>query len=558
MLANYKMWNTVPQISRALLDQFKFKGGPITFKDTLKLSTMNGKQLKNSILQWAIQGKLVPQDPNDEPASVLLDKIRKEKERLIKEKKIKRDKNASVIYRGEDNSYYEKFIATEEVKCIDEEVPFEIPKGWEWCRLGEISTYAQTKRKINASNADSQLWGLDLEDIEKGGRLLNIKTVGERKAIGDKTIFNRGDILYSKLRPYLLKILVAPEEGICTPEIIPFTCYGNICKDYIVSFLKSPYVDDYINSVTFGVKMPRVSTETMTSLLVPLPPLSEQFRIDTKIKELMPYIDGYGKAQNKLNKLNEELSYIIRKSILQEAIQGKLVPQIAEEGTAQELLEQIKTEKQKLVKEGKLKKSVLNDSAIFRGDDNKYYEQIGKKCLDITEQIPFEIPSNWEWCRVRNVSNSYIGLTYKPTDIDEKGTIVLRSCNIRNGKLALDDIVRVSSSISEKLLIEENDIIICARNGSKRLVGKSALIRNLTEPMTFGAFMAICKTPIYEYMFAYLQSDLFFGQLRDVSNTTTINQLTQNKFNDFLIPIPPVKEQERIAFKISQLFHELR
>ena len=519
---------------------------------------MNGKQLKNSILQWAIQGKLVPQDPNDEPASVLLDKIRQEKERLIKEKKIKRDKNASIIYRGEDNSYYEKILATGEVKCIDEEVPFEIPKGWEWCRLGEISTYAQTKRKINASKADTQLWGLDLEDIEKGGKLLNIKTVGERKAIGDKTIFNRGDILYSKLRPYLLKILVAPEGGICTPEIIPFTCYGNICKDYIVSFLKSPYVDDYINSATFGVKMPRVSTETMTSLLVPLPPLSEQFRIDTKAKELMPYIDEYGKAQDKLNKLNEELSCTIRKSILQEAIQGKLVQQFAEEGTAQELLEQIKTEKQKLVKEGKLKKSALNDSVIFRGDDNKYYEQIGKKCLDITEQIPFEIPSNWEWCRVRNVSNSYIGLTYKPTDIDEKGIIVLRSCNIRNGKLALDDIVRVSSSISEKLLIEENDIIICARNGSKRLVGKSALIRNLTEPMTFGAFMAICKTPIYEYMFAYLQSDLFFGQLRDVSNTTTINQLTQNKFNDFLIPIPPVKEQERIAFKISQLFQELR
>ena len=519
---------------------------------------MNGKQLKNSILQWAIQGKLVPQDPNDEPASVLLERIRAEKARLVKEKKIKKDKNESIIYRGDDNSYYEKMLATGEVKCIDEEVPFEIPKGWEWCRLGEISTYAQTKRKINASNADSQLWGLDLEDIEKGGRLLDIKTVGERKAIGDKTIFNRGDILYSKLRPYLLKILVAPEGGICTPEIIPFTCYGNICKDYIVSFLKSPYVDDYINSVTFGVKMPRVSTETMTSLLVPLPPLSEQFRIDTKTKELMPYIDGYGKAQNKLNKLNEELSNTIRKSILQEAIQGKLVPQIAEEGTAQELLEQIKTEKQKLVKEGKLKKSALASSVIFRGDDNKYYEQIGKKCRDITEQIPFEIPSNWEWCRVRNVSNSYIGLTYKPTDIDEKGTIVLRSCNIRNGKLALDDIVRVSSSISEKMLIEENDIIICARNGSKRLVGKSALIRNLPEPMTFGAFMAICKTPIYEYMFAYLQSDLFFGQLRDVSNTTTINQLTQNKFNDFLIPIPPVREQERIAFKISQLFQELR
>ena len=350
---------------------------------------MNGKQLKNSILQWAIQGKLVPQDPNDKPASVLLEKIRQEKECLIKEKKIKRDKNASIIYRGEDNSYYEKI---------------EIPKGWEWCRLGEISTYAQTKRKINASNADTQLWELDLEDIEKGGRLLNIKTVGERKAIGDKTVFNCGDILYSKLRPYLLKILVAPEGGICTPEIIPFTCYGNICKDYIVSFLKSPYVDDYINSATFGVKMPRVSTETMTSLLVPLPSLSEQFRIDTRIKELMPYIDEYGKAQDKLNKLNEELSNTIRKSILQEAIQGKLVPQIAEEGTAQELLEQIQAEKQKLVKEGKLKKSALNDSVIFHGDDNKYYEQIGSEVTEI--ELPFDFPSTWSIARLNTVCAS--------------------------------------------------------------------------------------------------------------------------------------------------------
>ena len=309
------------------------------------------------------------------------------------------------------SSYYEKILATGEVKCIDEEIPFDIPQGWEWCRLGVISTYAQTKRKINASNADTQLWGLDLEDIEKGGRLLNIKTVGERKAIGDKTVFNRGDILYSKLRPYLLKILVAPEGGICTPEIIPFTCYGNICKDYIVSFLKSPYVDDYINSATFGVKMPRVSTETMTSLLVPLPPLSEQFRIDTKAKELMPYIDEYGKAQDKLNKLNEEFPYTIRKSILQEAIQGKLVPQIAEEGTAQELLEQIKTEKQKLVKEGKLKKSALATSVIFRGDDNKYYEQIGENCNDITDEIPFDLPYNWCWCRFSNIVSMTIGKT---------------------------------------------------------------------------------------------------------------------------------------------------
>ena len=522
---------------------------------------MNGKQLKNSILQWAIQGKLVPQDPNDEPASVLLDKIRQEKERLIKEKKIKRDKNASIIYRGEDNSYYEKILATGEVKCIDEEIPFEIPQGWEWCRLGEISTYAQTKRKINASNADTQLWGLDLEDIEKGGRLLNIKTVGERKAIGDKTVFNRGDILYSKLRPYLLKILVAPEGGICTPEIIPFTCYGNICKDYIVSFLKSPYVDDYINSATFGVKMPRVSTETMTSLLVPLPPLSEQFRIDTKAKELMPYIDEYGKAQDKLNKLNEELSYTIRKSILQEAIQGKLVPQIAEEGTAQELLEQIKTEKQKLVMEGKLKKSALNDSVIFRGDDNKYYEQIGANCNDITDEIPFDLPYNWCWCRFSNIVSMTIGKT--PARGEQTYWI--------NGKynwVSISDMVDggTISTTKEKvsdLAIKEIFSAPISEKGSllmsfKLSIGKTSIL----DIDAYHNEAIITIRPVIDkeyamrnYLFKVLPLIANLGDSKDAIKGKTLNS---KSLANLLIPLPPLQEQQRIIERINLLSKQLR
>ena len=175
-------------------------------------------------------------------------------------------------------------------RCIDEEIPFEIPENWSWVRLGEISTYAHTKLKINAQNAPSDMWGLDLEDIEKGGRLLEVKTVGERKAIGDKTVFYKGDILYSKLRPYLLKILVAPDDGICTPEIVPFSMFGGINAEYIVAYLSSPYVDNLINAITYGVKMPRVGTETMVNLLVPIPPLAEQQRIVAKIEELMPLI----------------------------------------------------------------------------------------------------------------------------------------------------------------------------------------------------------------------------------------------------------------------------
>lgn len=237
-----------------------------------KLNAELPERLKKSILQEAIEGRLVPQDPNDEPASVLLAKIRKEKEQLVKAGKLKKKD-------------------LEETPITEDEIPFEIPESWEWMRLGEISTYANTKKKINAAQADSNLWGLDLEDIEKGGRLLCLKSVGERKAIGDKTCFSEGDILYSKLRPYLLKILIAPRDGICTPEIIPFTCYGCICKEFIVSLLKSAYVDDYINSVTFGVKMPRVSTETMVSLVIPLPPLAEQKRIVAKLEQVLGEID---------------------------------------------------------------------------------------------------------------------------------------------------------------------------------------------------------------------------------------------------------------------------
>ena len=252
-----------------------------------KLNTNIREQLKKSILQYAIEGKLVAQCEEDGTAEDLLQEIQAEKQRLYAEGKLKKkDLTHSTIFRGEDNKYYEKTILTGEVKCIDDEIPFELPNGWEWCRLGEISTYAQKKRKINALNADSQMWGLDLEDIERGGHLLRTRTIGERESIGYKTIFKGGDKLYSKLRPYLLKILIAPKDGICTSEIIPFTCYGSICKEYIVSYLKSTYVDDFINSATFGVKMPRVSTATITSLFVPLPPLAEQQRIVDKIKLL--------------------------------------------------------------------------------------------------------------------------------------------------------------------------------------------------------------------------------------------------------------------------------
>ena len=248
------------------------------------LNSVFPELLKKSILQQAVMGKLVPQDENDEPASVLLDRIRTEKNALIKARKLKKDKHESIIYRR-DNSHYEKLDGVE--WCIDDEIPFDIPDSWEWVRLGIVSTYATPKNKTNAKDAPTDMWGLDLEDIEKGGRLLRRYSVGERKAIGDKTYFSQGDILYSKLRPYLLKILIAPEDGICTPEIVPFRMFGGIDHEYIVYYLRSPYVDNFINTATYGVKMPRAGTETMISLLVPLPPINEQHRIVTQINNAL-------------------------------------------------------------------------------------------------------------------------------------------------------------------------------------------------------------------------------------------------------------------------------
>ena len=446
-------------------------------------------------------------------------------------------------------------LATGEVKCIDEEVAFDIPQGWEWTRIGNIFNHTSGKQQSSSNKGggipqkfittSNLYWGHFILDNVKVMNFTDeeIKTCSATK--GDLLVCEGG-------AGYGRSAIWNEDYDICLQNHVHRLrpCVSGICE-YVYHFIY--LLKESNNLASVGTAMPGLSANRLKGLLLPFPPLSEQRRIVAKLAELLPQIEKYNNVQNKLDELNTTIKDCLKKSILQEAIQGKLVPQLAEEGTAQELLEQIKTEKQKLVKEGKLKKSALNDSAIFRGDNNKYWEKIGNKVTCIDDEIPFDIPQTWSWCRMRDISNSYIGLTYKPTDISDNGIIVLRSSNIQQGKLSLADIVRVKVEISDKLLVQNGDILICARNGSKKLVGKSAIINGIKEPMTFGAFMAICKTSIHKYVYLFLQSDLFFSQLREVSGTTTINQLTQNKFNSFLIPIPPIGEQMRIIKKIEQL-----
>ena len=495
---------------------------------------MTAQQLKNSILQMAVQGKLVPQDPNDEPASVLLERIRAEKERLIKEKKIKREKNPSVIFKGADNTPYEKI--GDELRPLADEVPFDIPDSWEWVWLGNISSYAETKQKVNATSADPSIWGLDLEDIEKGGRLLEHKTVGERRAVGDKTVFAKGDILYSKLRPYLLKILVAPDDGICTPEIVPFRVYGGIDPNYIVNYLKSPYVDNLINSITYGVKMPRVGTETMTSLLVPIPPLEEQRRIVEKIDGVASAISAYDVAYQKTETLNSAFPEALKKSILQEAVQGKLVPQDSSDEPAEALLERIRAEKQRLIKEGKIKKD-KHESVIFRRD-NSHYEKLDgvERCID--DELPFEIPENWSWQRIPTISLSISAGGDKPSVFSKVKT---EECSVpvySNGEK--DDGLFGYTDVAK---VFDKSVTISGRG----TVGFSCVRNEPYVPIVRLITVVPCAGIDLQYL------HFVFTALFEQGVGTSIQQLTVPMLQVKLIPVPPIAEQHRIVQRIEEL-----
>ena len=506
---------------------------------------MTAQQLKNSILQMAVQGKLVPQDPNDEPASVLLERIRAEKERLIKEKKIKREKNSSVIFKGADNTPYEKI--GDEVRSLSDEVPFDIPDSWEWVRLGNISSYAETKQKVNATSADPSIWGLDLEDIEKGGRLLEHKTVGERKAVGDKTVFTKGDVLYSKLRPYLLKILVAPDDGICTPEIVPFRVYGGIDPNYIVNYLKSPYVDNLINSITYGVKMPRVGTETMTSLLVPVPPLEEQQRIVEKIDEVASAVSAYDVAYQKTETLNSAFPEALKKSILQEAVQGKLVPQDPSDEPAEALLERIRAEKQRLIKEDKIKKD-KHESVIFRRD-NSHYEKLDgvERCID--DELPFEIPDSWEWVRLGTVFQHNTGKALNASNRDGEKLTYITTSNLYWDRFVLENLKTMPFTDSEvdKCTVQQGDLLVCEGGD----IGRAAIWES-DEPMRIQnhihrlrAYVPVCTRFFYHLFYLYKGAGWIGGK------GIAIQGLSSNAIHNLLFPLPPLHEQERIVNAID-------
>ena len=522
---------------------------------------MNGKQLKNSILQWAIQGKLVPQDPNDEPTSVLLERIRAEKARLVKEKKIKKDKNESIIYRGDDNSYYEKFLATGEVKCIDEEIPFEIPQGWEWEKLGNIASICGGKR-IPV--------GQSLTTVNTGHKYIRVTDM-KNHSVNSNDIHYITEDIYQKIKAYYISkedlyITVAgtighigeiPEEfdNANLTENANKIVFRQMDKKFLMYCLSSDVVQSQIIAFITKVGQPKLAIMRIQNLLIPVPPLKEQFRIVNAINLTMPFVDRYESLSNDLSKLNISIFELLKKSILQEAIQGKLVPQIQAEGTAQELLAEIHKEKELLVKEGKLKKSSLIDSIIYKGDDNKYYEQVGKKCEDITDLIPFELPSSWIWVRGKSVFMPMEST--KPTS-----DFVYIDVDAVNNKINIIDnpkfLKQKSAPSRATRKLHKNDLLFSmVRPYLKNIALVSEKYKNAIAST---GFYVITPSIGYKPMFLFylMLSNYVIDGLNSFMKGDNSPSINNCHIENYLYPLPPLQEQQRIVVQIERLFEQLK
>ena len=528
---------------------------------------MTGQQLKNSILQMAVQGKLVPQDPNDEPASVLLERIRKEKEQLVKEGKIKKEKNPSYIFRGADNLPYEK-VGKNEPVCIADEVPFDIPETWEWTRvssLGSIVRGSGIKRT---------------ETIESGkpcvryGELYTTYHTSFTQAVSfvPEELFDRckhfsfGDILMTltgENKPDIAKAVayLGNDEIAAGGDLAYWTAHG-MNPLYLTYLMASPYVVERKVSLATGDIIVHISGDKLGTILIPIPPLSEQQRIVEKILEAEVKLTEYTGKENSLNVLQNTFPDALKKSILQWAVQGKLVPQDPTDEPAYVLLDRIRAEKEQLIRAGKIKRD-KHESVIFRRD-NSHYEKRGSEEICIDEELPFEIPRNWEWCYLGDVAfiTKLAGFEYTKyiaPNLTDTGIPLFKGKNVQNGKLVFnfegyipehlsDELSR--SQISKKCLLTPyvgtiGNIAIFDGSFKAHLgsnVGKIELINPVDRTYLSE-----------EYVLNYLRSPAGYQQLTKHKKATAQESISIDAIRNVIIPIPPTNEQSRIIDMLAGL-----
>ena len=449
------------------------------------------------------------------------------------------------------SSYYEKMLATGEVKCIDEEIPFEIPNGWEWERWGNISQSIQ--------------YGYNAPALEHGAiKMVRISDIQENCVLWDNVpycqieendidtyLLKVNDILFARTGGTVGKSFLVeevPERAIYAGYLIRTRYCSLLNPRYMKLFMESQLYWEQLKNGTIATAQPNCNGKTLAKMLLPIPPTKEQDRIVGKLTQLSSFLNNYTQCQERLNLLNEEIKEQLKKSILQEAIQGKLVPQLAAEGTAQELLDLIKMEKQKLVKEGKLKKSVLNDSVIFRGDDNRYYEKIGKKCVDITEEIPFPIPANWQWIRLDQGISLLSGRDLDPSQYNELHhgiPYITGASNFVNSSLLINRWTDSPITIANK-----GDLLLTCKGtiGSMAFndIGQIHIARQVMAITSFGIDL--------KYIKCFLQGNL---SILEKNANSMIPGISRSTLLGMLFPLPPFKEQQRIVAQIEKLFEQL-
>jgi len=445
--------------------------------------------IKNRILELAFRGQLTFQSDSDVPATVIVSKFHNlspKRKRLLSD---------------------EKF-----------EKPYDIPATWTWVRLGEIASYGDTPNKVMANDVDPSTWILDLEDIESCGRLLTKTRALDKTSIGEKTSFKEGQVLYSKLRPYLKKAIIADEDGICTPELIAFDTFTNINPRYVMRYLISPYVDKAINQRSYGIKMPRVDASFMVNLPVPLPPLLEQERIVERIEDTFSALSVIDDLQTRYASDRD----VLKGKLIDDAICGKLTKQLPEDGTAEELYQQIQEEKKRLEKEGKIKKN--------------------KKLPEITEdEIPFDIPANWKWVRICDIFDLQSGKNITASDIyDDKTNEHHFPCYGGNG---------LRGFVSES-----------NRCGDFALIGRQgALCGNIN--FAHGDFYATEHAVVVNHfgICDYKWTGMFLNalNLNQYATATAQPGLAVGKINKVLIPLPPLFEQQRIVETLDTLLENM-
>ena len=465
------------------------------------------------------------------------------------------------------NSYYEKIVATGEVKCIDEEIPFEIPQGWEWVRMGVIGDWGAgaTPAKGNAAYYGGNILWLRTGELNDG-IVYDTEIKVTQKALAECSLrINKiGDVLIAMYGATIGKVAIVGKELTTNQACCACTPFG-IYNWFLFYFLMGSK-EDFVKKGEGGAQA-NISREKLIHHLMPLPPLAEQRRIVEKTRDVLLYIKQYENLQKSLNALNGNIRTLLKKSILQEAIQGRLVPQIAEEGTAQDLLERIKQEKLKLIKGGKLKKSVLTNNVIFKGDDNKYYEQVGGVNNDISEEIPFDIPENWRWCRLKDLCGIITGATFKKEESAQnvKGVRVLRGGNILPFRVIFksDDLFLDKSRVKPEIILRKNDLITPAVTSLENIC-KMARISEDMESTTVGGFVFILRPyssdSIFSiYLLEALCSPTLVEHIKSITNKSgqAFYNIGKERLATVLIPLPPIAEQQKINTIIEELFQKL-